>query len=924
MKRSFSLIIFLLIFAVSFSYAVQEKAKIFIVEEVITIPGSNVTLHLGKEQLVNGEIIRMYEIYRDGRLLRQTEAHYELGLRYAHFDPALDLPEVNSLLLADEDIDLYIVQFVTQPLEEFQWKITELGGTVRHYVAQFAYLVEMDETAAEAVSRLPYVRWMGQYQPAYRLEEYMLENLNDAWSAYPTQRYNIQVLDVTQKAILADKIASIGARVDRPDAGKLLVEATLNPDQLFEVARWNEVLFIDRWGPYEEDMDVVREIGGANYIETVAGYDGSGVSGEAFDSGCTVNHIDFASRPLLLHGAVGGGSHGTATAGVCFGDGTGNAAARGLLPAGQGIVGDYSDPGLTGPGRYTHSGELIQAPYFAVFQTASVGSPRTTQYSTISADADAYCFDFDLVHCQSQSNAGDQMSRPQAWAKNMISGGGLYHYNTLSRTDDMWNYGASTGPASDGRIKPTFTHFYDLVFTTYTTSTTGYGQFSGTSSATPIIAGHAGLFFEMWADGIFGNPVNPGQTVFENRAHSATAKAMLAATAYQYDFTGSTHDKTRTHQGWGMPDLQNMYNMREKIYVIDETDILNPFDVGTHTVTIDPGEPELKIVMVYSDPPGNPAVQAQHRINDLTLKVISPSSVVYWGNNNLYLSPHSLPGGTADDKNTVECVYLLSPEPGDWTIEIHADEIIQDGHTETAELDADYALVVSGIAGGTPPSISIDLIYQSGSPVPAGGGAILFDVFVENQGATPYVFDVWTNVTLPGGSDYTLIEKPDISLAAGATISRSLTQNIPARAPAGNYTYNAYTGTLPSTVYSEDHFDFEKLADGDVINPDNSWNLYGWGEELAGNIPAEFTFFPVYPNPFNPETTISFELGNAGFATLVVYDITGREVARLVDGFRPAKVHEAIFDGSELASGIYFARLTAGDFQQTRKMLLIK
>ena len=924
MKKSFSLIIFLLIFAVSFSYAAQEKAKTFIVEEVITVPGSNVTLHLGKEQLVNGEIIRMYEIYRDGLLLRQTEAHYELGLRYAHFDPTLDLPEVNSLLLADEDIDLYIVQFVTQPLEEFQREITELGGTVRHYVAQFAYLVDMDETAAEAVSLLPYVRWMGQYQPAYRLEEYMLENLNNAWSAYPIQRYNIQVLDVTQKSILADKITSIGGRVDRPDAGKLLVEATLNPDQLFEVARWNEVLFIDRWGPYEEDMDVVRQIGGANFIETVAGYNGSGVHGEAFDGGCTVNHIDFASRPLLVHGAVGGGSHGTATAGICFGDGTGNAQARGLLPEGQGIVADYSDPGLTGPGRYTNSGELIQAPYYAVFQTASVGSPRTTQYSTISADADAYCFDFDLVHCQSQSNAGDQMSRPQAWAKNMVSGGGLYHYNSLSRADDMWNYGASIGPASDGRIKPTFTHFYDMVFTTYSTSPTGYGQFSGTSSATPIIAGHVGLFFEMWADGIFGNPVNPGQTVFENRAHSATAKAMLAATAYQYDFTGTNHDKTRTHQGWGMPDLQNMYNMREKIYVIDETDILNPFDVGTHIVTVEPDEPELKIVMVYSDPPGNPAVQSQHRINDLTLKVISPSSVVYWGNNNLYVSPYSLAGGTADDKNTVECVFLLNPEPGDWTIEIHADEIIRDGHIETTELDADYALVVSGIAGGTPPNISIDLTYQSGSPVSAGGGTILFDAVVTNQGTTPYIVDAWTDITLPTGGIYPVIERTGLNLAPGDSIFRSLSQNVPANAPAGNYTYNGYTGNLPFNVFSEDHFDFEKLADGDVINPDNSWNLYGWDEELPGNLPTEFAFLPAYPNPFNPETTISFTLPSASHISLVIYDIQGREVVTLVDGWMNAGFTEITFNAENLPSGVYFANMIAEKHNATMKLLLVK
>ena len=56
--------------------------------------------------------------------------------------------------------------------------------------------------------------------------------------------------------------------------------------------------------------------------------------------------------------------------------------------------------------------------------------------------------------------------------------------------------------------------------------------------ATPIIAGHAGLFFQMWADGIFGNEVIPGGTVFENRLHMTTAKAVLINNAQQYPFSG--------------------------------------------------------------------------------------------------------------------------------------------------------------------------------------------------------------------------------------------------------------------------------------------------------------------------------------------------------------------------------------------------
>ena len=670
-------------------------------KQYIEIPGTTILITLWDEQLENGTIVPYYSISIAGKIVRTVQPSYELGLRYAHFDPLIDVPQVDSRLSADFDTHLYIVQFLTQPLEEFQNAITALGGNVRHYIAQFAYLVEMSDDVKIEVEQLPYVRWIGAYHPAYRLEEFMLDNIDTKYTSYPFQRYNIQVLDVSQKQTVSDLITSQGWELNSANAGKFLIEATLTPDQLFEVVRWNEVLFVDRWSPYEVDMDIAREIGGANYIETVGGYTGAGVRGESFDTGFNLNHVDFAAHPLIEHGGtVPNDSHGTACIGICFGDGTGNPQARGLLPDGQGIVAYYNNIGLTGPDRYTHTGELVQEPYNAVFQTSSVGSDRTTQYTTISADTDTSLFDFDIVHCQSQSNSGWEDSRPQAWAKNIISGGGVYHYDTLDKSDDMWNSGASTGPATDGRVKPTLTFFYDDIFTTSSSGPTSYtSTFGGTSGATPIIAGHVGLFFQMWSEGIFGNPVDPEGTVFENKAHMTTAKAMLVATASQYDFTGTSHDKTRMHQGWGMPDLAKLFDMREKMFIIDETDILAPFEVSEHTIAVASGESELKIAMTYADPAGNPAVQTQHRINDLTLKVTSPSGTYYYGNCGLLTGVWSEPDGMADTKNTVECVFIENPEAGAWTVEISADEIIQDSHIETPCLDADYALVVVGGIG---------------------------------------------------------------------------------------------------------------------------------------------------------------------------------------------------------------------------------
>lgn len=665
----------------------------------IQIAGTSTVLATWDERGAGGALVPHYGISLDGQsLIRVTAASYELGLRYAQFDPLVGVPEVDANLAAPAGHRLFLVQFFTQPLDIFRRQIEERGGTVRHYVAQLAYLVEASPKAMEEITALPYVRWVGPYHPAYRLEEFILANL-DRTELLPSLTYNIMVLAEEHKAAVASRIESIGGKVQRADAGKFLVEAVLTPAELLAVAGWDEVLFIDRWSPYEVDMNIARQIGGANFIELVAGYAGQGVRGEVFDAGFNLIHMDFASRPLVLHGTVNVDSHGASTSGIVFGDGTGDPNARGMLPMSQGIVADYDFFGLTGPSRYNAGMELLSPAYQAVFQTSSVGSARTFNYTTISADSDQLLFDVDIVFCQSQSNAGNQDSRPQAWAKNIVSGGGVFHRNTLVKSDDCWCGGGSTGPATDGRIKPTLTHFYDAIRTTGCCAANSYvSDFGGTSGATPIICGHFGLFYQMWADGIFGNPIVGELGVFGNRSHSATARAMMINTADPYDWTvpGNT-DLTRFRQGWGMPSVQNLYNVRDNVFVIDETRVLAPFEVASYPVMIAAGRPSFRATMTYSDRPGNPAVQTQHRINDLDLKVTSPSGTIYYGNGGLTTSLWSVANTPPDTKNTEENVFVQNPEAGQWMVEVRATEILQDGHVETLDLDADFALVVTPV-----------------------------------------------------------------------------------------------------------------------------------------------------------------------------------------------------------------------------------
>ena len=79
-----------------------------------------------------------------------------------------------------------------------------------------------------------------------------------------------------------------------------------------------------------------------------------------------------------------------------------------------------------------------------------------------------------------------------------------------------------------------------------------------------------------------------------------------------------------------------------------------------------------------------------------------------------------------------------------------------------------------------------------------------------------------------------------------------------------------------------------------------------------------------YPNPFNPTTTIKFDIPKDGLITLEIYDILGRRVTTLVNELRSAGSYEQSFNASSLASGVYVYKLQAGDFVNSKKMLLIK
>lgn len=144
--------------------------------------------------------------------------------------------------------------------------------------------------------------------------------------------------------------------------------------------------------------------------------------------------------------------------------------------------------------------------------------------------------------------------------------------------------------------------------------------------------------------------------------------------------------------------------------------------------------------------------------------------------------------------------------------------------------------------------------------------------------------------------------------------------------------------TYDTSGYSGDGFDgafgvYPYAPSGNVYVTDHPNGLYVFGVEreapTAADVPTGGARLSSHPNPFNPATTIAYVLDRPGEVTLTVYDARGRRIRTLVDGRRAAGQHEVIWDGTgdggaPAASGVYFARLSAGDAAVTTRMTLVK
>lgn len=296
-------------------------------------------------------------------------------------------------------------------------------------------------------------------------------------------------------------------------------------------------------------------------------------------------------------------------------------------------------------------------------------------------------------------------------------------------------------------------------------------------------------------------------------------------------------------------------------------------------------------------------------------------------------------GGNYTERNFF---FILTNNDGDSTVE--STDAAGAWHTAGYPSGTYTIRVTAFDAGGNVVSDSMNVTVQSPSPqnvivtmtptsslqIPASGGFFTYTVLIQNPTFATVTCEGWIMMTYPSGATQQMLLR-NLSLPVGGSITRNLTQTISAGLPNGTYHYDAKLGYSPFNVWDSDGFTFTKGLDvsTDGIRVEET-TLSGWDEDPIAEIPMNSTAsasaaeIRVYPNPFNPKTVLFFTLPTAAPVSLQIYDLSGRKVADLVEGWRQAGTYEFALDGSNLAAGVYVVRFRSGADTMNGKLLLLK
>ncbi|MFH1417256.1 MAG: S8 family serine peptidase, partial [Planctomycetota bacterium] len=732
-----------------------------------------------------------------------------------------------------------VVQFSGPIGPEVRVKMKEAGAELLAYLGDNAFFVSLSPKAVDvgAVSRIAALRAASLIARDFKLHAILAEGeipdwavvgMTDAGDSKPAEEivgaYVLFHRDVSLDAVGTGICQKHGATIRSTlrSINGLVIE--LPYSRIADLADEDCVQWIEpplpRFSPVNDSNRALVE---ANDVQAAPyNLDGSGITVLVYDGGTARStHVDFQGR-LTVHDGSGTNYHSTHVAGTIGGAGVANAAYKGMAPGttmlSYGFQYDGSDIFLySNPGDIEDDYDEAINTYGAEIANNSIGTNTETNGFDCAIQgnygATAQLLDeivrgdssnpkftepFRIVWANGNERQGSRCdvegygdyysTAPPACAKNHITVGAVN-----SNNDSMTSF-SSWGPTDDGRLKPDISapgcqsNGDYGVTSTDDASDTAYYTLCGTSMAAPTVTGCAALLMEDF------KVQYPALPMFRN----STLKTWLAHTAVDRGNTGPDYQF-----GYGSVRIKAAIDfMRTGLFFEDQ---LTQSNTVTRTVTVSPGDPELRITLAWDDVPGTPNVNPS-LVNDLDLRVYSPSVVRHYPWTLNPGSPSSAAVRTQEDHlNNIEQVLVNSPEAGTWTIEVYGYSVPQGPQS--------FSLVGAPATG-----FGTTIGFPSGLPsAMAPGVPEVIDVEVVSVGETTvpgsptlhYRYDGGTyqtsSLTHLGGNDYQATlpaagcsDTPEYYFSAEGSVTGVVYQ--PASAPVDTFTVDV--GELV-TIYAD-------------------------------------------------------------------------------------------------------------------------
>lgn len=630
---------------------------------------------------------------------------------------------------------LFLLQF-TNPLSDAQRaELTAQGVKLLRPVPEDAFVAELTGARLDQLRSLDYVHWAGPYKPEHKTHPRVqqLARLADNTPARVTAL--LSTAATPRETALLQRCFRLLTRSSKSPGGRVL-EGQILARNLHRLTESTAVLWIEP-APEPKLIDAVAGeiIGGMGIDNNPAhldlGFAGEGVTVAVADSGLHLGegepmHPDLEGRVdgFFFYGALLDASdehsHGTHVTGIIAGNGAagerdenGYLFGLGIAPGAHIVAQRIFDGagGYEAPPSYARmTTDAVRAG--AIIGSNSWGDETQGRYDVSAMEFDALVRDADpetpgdqpyiLEFSAGNAGPGERTMYSPAVGKNVIATGASQNnrfdfFIYASGQESMADF-SSRGPCEDGRIKPDITAPGTWIASLQSAAATDENAWSpiseyyqyqgGTSQAGPHASGAAAVFVQYYRETHSGSTPSP-----------ALVKAALINSATDMDnsvgiLDGGTSHVPNNDEGWGRVDLDELLGGERSFDFTDQAHLLGPGQVFEKRLVLASAAIPLKVTLAYTDVPGfPPAIPAL--VNDLDLEVVSPSGIVYRGNQ--FIDGESLPGAPGNDSiNNVEGVHVDFPESGEYIVRVIARRVLEDARRDTATVDQDFALVFSG------------------------------------------------------------------------------------------------------------------------------------------------------------------------------------------------------------------------------------